>query len=77
MATLDNDDKKWLKENFITKGDAKNFSTKDDILKLEKGQKKIQKGLKIVIKSFDTEYLGLKKRVVKIESHLGIQPPEF
>lgn len=44
---------------------------------LEKGQKKIQKNLKIVIKSFDTEYLGLKKRVKRVESHLGIQPPEF
>ena len=45
--------------------------------KLEKGLKKIQKDLKIIVRGFDTEYLELKKRVVKVESHLGIQPPEF
>lgn len=47
------------------------------LVKFEKGQKKIQKDLKIIVRSFDTEYLGLKKRVEKVESHLGIQPPEF
>jgi hypothetical protein len=45
--------------------------------KLEKGQKKIQKDLKTIVNSFDSEYLGLKKRVVKIETHLDLQPPEF
>ena len=44
---------------------------------LEKGQRKIQRDLKTVINSFDTEYLGLKRRVVKIENHLNIQPTEF
>lgn len=44
---------------------------------LEKGQRKIQKDLKIVINSFDTEYLGLKKRVAKIENHLNLRPSEF
>jgi hypothetical protein len=45
--------------------------------KLENGQKKIQKDLKTIVNSFDSEYLGLKKRVVRVESHLGLQPPEF
>ena len=44
---------------------------------LEKGQRKIKKDLKTIINGFDTEYLGLKNRVITIESNLGIQPPEF
>ncbi len=47
------------------------------LTKLEKGQKKIQKDLKIIVDSFDSEYLNLKKRMVKVESHLGIQSSEF
>ena len=44
---------------------------------LKKGQKKIQKDLDTIVVAFDNEYIRLKKRVVKIESHLGIQPAEF
>lgn len=44
---------------------------------LDKGQKKIQKDQKIIINSFDTEYLALRKRLIKIENHLDIAAPEF
>ena len=43
---------------------------------LEKGQKKIQKNLKIVKKALILNTWD-KKRVKRVESHLGIQPPEF
>ena len=44
---------------------------------LEQGQRKIKKDLKTIINNFDIEYLGLKKRVEKIENKLNIPAPEF
>jgi len=47
-------------------------SVGSNILVLKKGQEKIQKDLNGVIVYFDREYIEHKKRLRKIETHLGI-----
>lgn len=42
---------------------------------LEKDVKKINKKLDKTIDFFDNEHLGLKKRVVRIETHLSLSHP--
>lgn len=41
---------------------------------LEIGQRKIQKDIKIIVNTFDKEYLQLKKEVGRIETHLNLPP---
>ena len=95
MALNDND-KKWLLENFAGKKDLARLEKRLTTLEkgqaqlengqaklekrmttLEKGQKRLEKKLDIVANKLDKDNLATKQRVEKIESHLGISPPEF
>lgn len=76
--TLNDADIQLLEKKFVTKEDAKSFVTKEDAKKfatkkeLKKGFNKIDKKLDIIISTFDREYLGLNKRVTRVENHLNL-----
>ena len=48
----------------------------DKIKNLDLGIRKIQKDLKLILNFFDKEYLGLRKRVEKIEEQLPVSPAQ-
>lgn len=72
-------DIKKLSKVFATKDDLKAFATKDDLSRELKPVKKslhdMKRDLKATIKLFDPELMNHKKRIVRIESHLGL--PKF
>lgn len=41
---------------------------------IKKDLKKVDKKVDLVIKSFDREYLGLQKRIMRVETHLQLKP---
>lgn len=61
-----------IKEVALTKEDAKRFATKSDIKPIKEDISKIRRSLNDIIGFFDDEYIRLRKRVERIEQHLGI-----
>lgn len=49
-------------------------SLTDRVKNLEIATSKIQKDIKVITSFFDSEHLKLRKRVEKIEEHLGLSP---
>ncbi len=82
-------DKQWLKDNFLTKNDAKSFATKDDLknfatkadLKdlaskkdLKSLEKRLDKRFKNLFNFLDKDVMNTKKRLKTIEENLGVTP---
>ena len=60
----------------LTKGDLKAIDNliEKRITPIEKNQKEMKKDIKLIVKSFDRDHLGLRKRVDRVEKHLNISP---
>lgn len=83
---LTRSDKKWLQENFATKDDLENSATKNDLKpinqkidklasgleSIKKDTTKIRRDLEMVTGEVDKEQVLLKKRVDRVEEHLGL-----
>lgn len=59
-------------QNTTTKDDLKYLATKQDLKSIKSDIAKIRKDIDVIIALFDREYINLRKRVEKIEEHLGI-----
>lgn len=83
LKSLNQTVRKAIKEEAVTKNEAKsfvrkedleNFVTKDDLKPIKQDLAKIRKDMSTITDFFDKEYLDLRNRVERIEEHLGLLP---